>query len=192
MSISNASWRRLLVLPVSAPLGPLGPVATLHYPYLPHHSLHAVYATRMHHGNLMTAVHYGDALEPGSLAHAAGSRRGASKWWGLGAEMTLAGTERCGDRWETHFHAKTLLGLAHATLRVVQVLMGSEPIKYRVRKTVFVHSPANRWESVTQWWGTEECHSCATYTAARLQLRRWDCLESVLQCRCPPPGICEA
>lgn len=79
MSISNASWRRLLVLPVSAPLGPLGPVATLHYPYLPHHSLHAVYATRMHHGNLMTAVHYGDALEPGSLAHAAGSRRGASK-----------------------------------------------------------------------------------------------------------------
>lgn len=65
--------------------------------------------------------------------------------------MTLAGTERCGDRWETHFPAKTLLGLAHVTLRVVQVLMGSEPIKYRVRKTVFVHSPANRWESVTQW-----------------------------------------
>lgn len=79
MSISNASWRRLPVLPVPTPLGPLGPVAALHYPYLPHCSLHAVYTDRMHHGNLMTAVHYRDGLQPGSLAHTARSRREASK-----------------------------------------------------------------------------------------------------------------
>lgn len=79
MSISNASWRRLPALPVSGPLGPLGPMATLHDPYLPHLSLHAVCTARMHHGNLMTAEHYRDRLQPGSLAHAAGSIRGASK-----------------------------------------------------------------------------------------------------------------
>lgn len=79
MSISNASWRRLPALPVSGALGPLGPVATLHDPYLPHRSLHAVCTARMHHGNLMTAVHYGDIVQPGSLAHAAGSMCRASK-----------------------------------------------------------------------------------------------------------------
>lgn len=67
------------MLPVPAPLVPPGPVAALHYPYLLCCSLHAVCTDRMHHGNLMTAVHYGDGLQPGSLAHAARSRHEASK-----------------------------------------------------------------------------------------------------------------
>lgn len=85
------------MLPVSAPLGPPGPVAALHYPYLPPCSLRAVCADRMHHGNLMTAVHYGAGLQPGSLAHAARSRREAVDDVDWGVEVTLAGTGRLRD-----------------------------------------------------------------------------------------------
>lgn len=136
------------MLPVPTPLGPLGPVAALHYPYLPHCSLHAVYTDRMHHGNLMTAVHYRDGLQPGSLAHAGVRLVNDGDW---GAEMTLAGTDRYRDVRETHFHVKAMLVSFHITVRVVQALMGSGKHKIQGQKRLCVHSPAKRWESVTQW-----------------------------------------
>lgn len=113
MSISNASWRRLPVLPVLAPLVPLGPVAALHYPDWLCCSLRAVCTDRMHHGNLMTAVHYGDRLQPGSLAHAARSRLETSKWLGLGRRNDISwGTQVQGwmrDSLSCKGHAWSLL-----------------------------------------------------------------------------------
>jgi len=67
------------------------------------------------------------------------------------AEITSAGTDRYGEGWETHFHAKAMLGPFHVTVRVVQALMGSGNHKIQGQKRFCVHSPAKRWESVTQW-----------------------------------------
>lgn len=67
------------------------------------------------------------------------------------AEMTLCGTESYGDGRETHFHAEPMLGPFHITVKVVQALMGSGNPKVQGHKRLCVHSPAKRWEPVTQW-----------------------------------------
>lgn len=124
MSISNASWRRLPVLPVPAPLVPLGPVAAFHCPYLPRCSLRAVCTGRMHHGNLMTAVRYGDGLQPGSLSHAAKSSHEAGKWWGLGS--------RNDSRWDTQVQGRmrdSLSGYAWCLLYYCEGCAGSNGVR---------------------------------------------------------------
>lgn len=83
------------------------------------------------------------------------------------AEVALAGTHRYRDRWETHCHAKAMLGPFSITVRVVQALMGSRNHKTQGQKRLSLHSPAKMWESVTQWWGMKECHSRAIYMTAR-------------------------
>lgn len=45
--------------------------------------------------------------------------------WDWEEEMTLAGAHRYRDGWETHCHAKAMLGPLSITVRVVQAVMGS-------------------------------------------------------------------
>lgn len=62
--------------------------------------------------------------------------------------MTLAGTERYRDGWETRFHAKAMLDPYHITVRVVQALVGSGNHKIQGQKRLYVHSPGgNQWLS---------------------------------------------
>lgn len=82
-----------------------------------------------------------------------------------GAEMTVGGTHRYRDGWETHCQA--MLGAFSITVRVVQAVMGSGNHITWGQKRLCLHSPAEMWESVTQWQGTKECHSWAIYMTAR-------------------------